>query len=114
MTLKEWGELPDEVPGELVDGVLEEDEVTTEAHDALAGFLYAFFFNWVFPKGGIAFMEPRKYAVSRSRGRKPDVSVFLPGRQGLTGSARVTTIPPDIAIEVITPTPRDVTVQAPG
>ena len=26
MTLKEWNELPDDVPGELVDGVLEEDE----------------------------------------------------------------------------------------
>lgn len=107
MTLKEWGELPDEVSGELVDGVLEEEELTTEIHDGIAGLLFGAFLNWVRPRGGFAFIFERKYSVSRSRGRKPDVSVFLPGRKGLTGTARVTPVAPDIAIEVITATPRD-------
>jgi Uma2 family endonuclease len=107
MSLKEWGDLPDDVPGELVDGVLEEEEVTTEIHDLIAHYLSNLFWNWVYPKGGVVFIFERKYAVSPRRGRKPDVSVFLPGRKGLTGSARVTPVAPDIAIEVITPTPRD-------
>lgn len=107
LTLKEWGDLPDAVSGELVDGVLEGEEVTTEVHDAIAGFLHVFFWQWVRPRGGFAFIFERKYAVAPRRGRKPDVSVFLPGRVGLTGTNRVTSVPPDIAIEVITATPRD-------
>jgi Uma2 family endonuclease len=107
MTLKEWGELPEEVCAELVSGVLVDDEVTTEVHDALAAFLVSLFGARVFPRGGVVFHE-RKYGVARARGRKPDVSVFLPGTRGRTGSAKVTMAPPDIAIEIVTPTPRDI------
>ncbi len=107
MTLREWGELPDDVAGEWVDGVLEEEELTTEVHDGIAGLLFAVLFGYFRPRGGFVFLPDRKYAVSRGRGRKPDVSVFFPGRKGLTGRARLTPVPPDIAVEVITPTPRD-------
>jgi Uma2 family endonuclease len=107
MTLKQWGELPDDVYAELVDGVLVEDEMTTEVHDAILTFLNGLFRSWVRPRGGFVFFE-RKYGVARNTGRKPDVSVFLPGTKGLTGTARVTMAPADIAIEVITPTPRDI------
>jgi Uma2 family endonuclease len=106
MTLKEWGELPEDADVELVDGVLVDDEVTTETHDLIASYVAAVFWDFVKARGGVAIVE-RKYGVGRYTGRKPDVSVFLPGTKGLTGSARVTMAPPDIAVEVITPTPRD-------
>lgn len=106
MTIKEWGNLPDEVHGELVDGVLEEEEVTTRFHDALGGYLFAFFWAWVRPRGGAVFVPDAKYGVSARRGRKPDVSVFFRAKD-VKGAERVTLVPPDIAIEVITPTPRD-------
>jgi Uma2 family endonuclease len=106
MTLHEWGELPEDVYAELVDGVLVDDEVTTLQHDRIATFLTVCFSNFVLRRGGLALME-RKYGVSRVTGRKPDVSVFLPGRKGLRDEDRVTMAPPDIAIEVVTPTPRD-------
>jgi Uma2 family endonuclease len=107
MTLKEWGELPDDVYAELVDGVLVDDEMTTLAHDVLAMYLAAFFERWVDPRGGIVVCE-RKFGVSRTTGRKPDVSVFLANTKALSASARVTMSPPDIAIEVVTSTPRDI------
>jgi Uma2 family endonuclease len=107
MTLKEWGELPDDVYAELVDGVLVDDEMTTEQHDGLMSYLGFFFSKWVLPAGGKVFFE-RKFGVSRTRGRKPDVSAFLPGTAGVTGSARVTMAPADIAIEIVTATPRDI------
>jgi Uma2 family endonuclease len=107
ITLKEWGELPEEVCAELVDGVLVEDEMTTGAHDVLMSYLAHFFSSWVLPHGGRVLFE-RKFGISRNRGRKPDVSVFLPGTRGFVLSERVTTAPPDIAIEIITPTPRDI------
>jgi hypothetical protein len=77
MTLREWGDLPDDVYAELVDGVLVEDEMTTEIHDGLVTLL-AIFFGWAQRQGGFIFVE-RKYGVARSTGRKPDVSIFLPG-----------------------------------
>jgi Uma2 family endonuclease len=108
MTLKEWGDLPDDVYAELVDGVLVEDEMTTEVHDGLMMYLGAFFFGWVQPRGGFVYPSERKYGVARYTGRKPDVSVFFAGTKGITGSARVTMAPADIAIEIVTPTPRDI------
>ena len=106
MTLREWGELPDDVSAELVDGVLVDDEVTTETHDVIANYLGTFFGSAFWTRGGAVFVE-RKFGVARYTGRKPDLAVFLPGPKRLTASARVTMTPPDIAIEVITPTPRD-------
>jgi Uma2 family endonuclease len=47
-----------------------------------------------------------KFAVAPHRGRKPDLTVYLQGsafppRRGLIR------VPPDIAVEIVSPTPRD-------
>ncbi|EYF03808.1 Uma2 family endonuclease [Chondromyces apiculatus] len=61
---------------------------------------------WVRPRGGFVAGSELKYLLRRGSGRKPDVSVILPGqppppRRGAVRRA------PDVAIEVVSPTPRD-------
>ena len=107
MTIKEWADLPADVRGELVDGHLTEEEMPTRAHERVVTWLLVFFSRWLDSRGGEVTGSEMKYAVSARKGRKPDVTVFLPGRPPLSGSERVTTVPSDIAVEVITPTPRD-------
>lgn len=107
MTLEEWAALGEGVEGELVDGRLVEEEVADFVHDlCVAWFIYVLK-GWLNALGGgLVAASDVKYAVQPGRGRKPDVSVYLPGgrkpqRRGAVG------VPPDIAVEVISPTPED-------
>lgn len=104
LTLDEWGRLPEDQPGELVDGRLEEEEMPDWVHDEVVMWLAEALRPWVRSRhgrvGGAA-----KLAVAPDRGRMPDVTVYLrakPPRRGLIH------IPPDIVVEVVSPTPRDV------
>lgn len=106
MTLEEWAALPGDVPGEWVDGRVEEEEMASFAHALCVGWLVMVLGTWLGDRGFI-FPSDSKYAVAEDRGRKPDVSVFLPGRPLPAGRASVSHRPPSIAIEVVTPTPRD-------
>lgn len=106
MTLKEWADLPDDVPGELVDGVLVEEEMPDLPHEMVVYFLLRLF-GWVDDRGGIVIPSEYKYGVAPKRGRKPDLSVYLPGTPTPRARDRFGTSPPDIAVEVITPRPRD-------
>jgi len=106
LTLAEWYEMPEDEPGELVDGRLEEEEVLDFVHEFLVALLAQLFTNWVVPRGGAVGGSDAKLAVSKSSGRKPDLSVYLPGsplppRRGLVRVA------PDVAVEIISPKPRD-------
>ena len=47
-----------------------------------------------------------KFAVGPERGRKPDLTVFLPGSQ-LPPRRGLIRNPPDVAVEVVSPSPRD-------
>ncbi len=62
---------------------------------------------WASPRGGLVFGSEAKFAISANRGRKPDLGMYLPGHPPLPrhGAVRV---PPDVAVEIVTPTPRDV------
>ena len=60
--------MPGDVSGESVDGLLVEEEVTTEAHDNIAMYLGAWLLGWLRPRVFVFLLE-RKYAVSRVRGR---------------------------------------------
>lgn len=96
--------LGEDEPGELVDGRLEEEEVPDAVHELAVTWLAALFRAWL---GSVGFVlgSESKFALDRT-GRKPDLSVYFPGRKAppRRGALRD---PPDIVIEVVTPTPRD-------
>jgi Uma2 family endonuclease len=79
LSLEEWFELPEDEPGELVDGHLEEEEVPDYLHELLVAHLAALLGNWLFPQRGLVAGSEAKFAVGSRRGRKPDLSVYLPG-----------------------------------
>ena len=106
LTLAEWYSLPEDQPGELVDGRLEEEEVPDFVHEFLVALLAQVFTNWVVPIGGVVGGSEAKLAVGEKRGRKPDLTLYLPGsamppRRGLIR------VPPHLAVEIISPRPRD-------
>lgn len=106
MTVSEWGALPEDEPGELCDGLLEDEEVADLTHETAVLWLGALLRVWIVHLGGFAFGSEVKFALSKLRGRKPDLSVFFPGRPSLPRRGPVT-IPPDIAIEIVSPSPAD-------
>ena len=107
MSIDEWDALPEDEPGELVDGYLQEEEMPGLLHEIVVAWLLRVLGVWVAPRGGLVFGSEAKLAISASRGRKPDLGMYLPGHPPLPrhGAVRV---PPDVAIEIVTPTPRDV------
>ena len=106
MSIEAWEQMDEDEPGELVDGRLEEEEVSDNPHEVLVSALLYFLATWARPRRGVVLASEAKYALSKRRGRKPDVSVYfatdpkLPRR----GANRR---PPDIMVEVLTPRPRD-------
>ena len=106
LSLDEWFGLPEDEPGELVEGRLEEEEVPDYLHELLVALLISTLNHWISPRGGLVAGSDAKFAVSPRRGRKPDLTVYLPGgrRPPARGLIRV---PPDIAVEIVSPTPRD-------
>jgi Uma2 family endonuclease len=102
-----WAALPEDEPGELVDGVLVEEEVADWSHETVVGWLLALLRDWVVPRGGFVGGSELKYRLRSGSGRKPDVSMILPGqkpppRRGVMRRA------PDVMIEVVSPSPRDI------
>jgi Uma2 family endonuclease len=107
MSLDDWASLPEDEPGELVDGRLVEEEVADNDHEGVVGWLVFTLWGWAVPRGGFVLPADSKLALRVGLGRKPDVSVYLPGgavppRRG-PGRA-----PPDIIVEVISSTACDV------
>lgn len=107
MSLREWSRLDEDVSGELVDGVVVEEEMPTVLHELVVGWLIATVRAWLTGRGGLVGGSEFKLAVSERRGRKPDVVVYLPGRPRPALRASLVDIPPTIVVEVVTPTPRD-------
>ncbi|MFL6200134.1 MAG: Uma2 family endonuclease [Thermoanaerobaculia bacterium] len=106
LSLDEWFALPEDEPGELVDGHLEEEEVPDYLHELLVALLIRLLGNWIFPQGGLVAGSEAKFAVGAGRGRKPDLTVYLPERRRPPARGLIR-VPPDIAIEIVSPTPRD-------
>lgn len=107
MSLDEWADLDDDVAGELVDGVLEEEEMPTHLHELVVTWLLVVLHQWARPRGGRVTGSETKIAVGARRGRKPDVSVYLRGRKPALDDSLVT-VAPHLVVEVTSPRARDV------
>jgi Uma2 family endonuclease len=106
MSLAEWANMPEDEPGELVDGLLVEDEVSDFPHEITVSWLFIAIGLWARDHQARVLGSEAKFAVASNRGRKPDISVFLTRGQKLPHRGPGT-IPPDVMIEVVSPTPRD-------
>lgn len=104
LSMREWAE-DDSEPGEYVDGRRTDEEVPTVLHESIVLWLGAFFHAWLKGEGWVLGSET-KLAVSPTRGRKPDLSVFLRGA-ALSRRSSLLEVPPFIAVEVLSPSPRD-------
>ena len=75
-------------------------------HELLTMWLGRMLGNWGEELGVVVGGSDAKFAISASGGRKPDLSVYFAGRR--PAARGVVRLPPDIAVEVISPSPRDV------
>ena len=101
MTLEAWARLPEDDPGELVDGRLVEEEMATIIHDALVATLIMVLRAWLGAGRGLVGGSNAKFSVAKARGRKPDLYVYLPGSKLPSAHASVVDLPPDIMVEVV-------------
>jgi Uma2 family endonuclease len=106
MSLEQWVALPEDDPGELVDGFRVEEEAPDNVHELVIAWLIRVLGNWGASRGAVVLGSGAKFAVEHERGRMPDLSVFLSGtpRPPRLGVNRK---PPTIAVEVVSSTPRD-------
>ena len=106
LSLAEWFALAEDEQGELVDGHLVEEEVPNYVHEILVILLGSLLRGWFVPRGGFVGGSDAKLAVGPKQGRRPDLTVYLAGTP-LPPASGVIAQPPDIAIEIVSPTPRD-------
>lgn len=107
LTLEAWGDLPEDEPGELVDGRLEEEELPTRVHEAVVIWLIYELEGWARRHGASVFGSELKVVVAPRRGRKPDINVFFAGARRSPGRASLQRHPPNIVVEVVSPRPSD-------
>jgi Uma2 family endonuclease len=106
MTFEEWAAMDEDEPGELVDGRLEEEEVPDLIHELVVTWLTHVLRSWLGRKGFV-FGSDGKYAVRSDRGRKPDVAVYLHPETKRPQARGIVRVPPDVVVEVVSPSPRD-------
>ena len=106
MTVEQWGDLDEEIEGELVDGILEEEEMATFLHEIVVMWLAQALRSWVRRRHGYVAGSKAKIAVGPRRGRKSDLSVYLRGKVPALADTLVRT-PPHIVVEVASARPRD-------
>jgi Uma2 family endonuclease len=107
MSLAEWADLDEDVEGELVDGVLEEEEMPTYWHETIVVRLIVALHQWALRHGANVAGSETKIAVGPRRGRKPDITVHRAPRLPSAGEALVRATP-HIVVEVTSPRPRDI------
>jgi Uma2 family endonuclease len=106
MTLEEWAQRDEDDTGELVDGVLVEEEVPSTIHELVIAWLVTTLTVWGRPRKALVLGSGLRMAVSRKRGRIPDMAVYLAGGRRPQPRGLID-VPPSIMVEIVTPTPRD-------
>jgi len=106
MSVDEWFALPEDEPGELIDGRLVEEEVPDPAHELIVTWVTSLLRLWLRGRAGFVFGSGAKLKLGEHRGRMPDASAYLPGGSKPPARGPIP-VPPDIAIEVVSSTPRD-------
>src|SRR5262245_53433442 len=106
MTLVAWAQLPEDEPGELLDGRLVEEEMPDAIHEVVVTWLTFTLRVWLAGRAAVVLGSDVRLAVSARRGRKADAVVYLPGSKKPPARGLVKT-PPDIAIEVVSASPGD-------
>jgi Uma2 family endonuclease len=104
MSIEQWEAMDEDEPGELVDGLLVEEEVPDNLHEAIVSILIRLLWGWLLPRKGLVLASEAKFVLNERRGRKPDISVFVDPQPRRRGANRV---PPDIMVEVVSRRPRD-------
>ena len=107
LTLEEWATLDEDEGGELVDGLLEEEEMPTFLHEFVVQWLLFALQTWAKPRGACAFGSEAKFAVGARRGRKADISLYRRRADLPEARASIAKKPPAIVVEVLSPRPRD-------
>jgi Uma2 family endonuclease len=105
LTLEDWAALPEDEEGELVDGVLVEEEMPSFVHEVAVAWLISFFRAWASPRRGFVTGSGLKLRVASRRGRMADVVVYF--RRGKVQARGLVTVPPDVAVEIVSPDPKD-------
>jgi Uma2 family endonuclease len=105
MTVEAWLELAEDEPGELVGGHRVEEEQPDATHEVVVAWLLWVFKSWLGPRG-LVLGSDLEILVSEKTGRKPDLVVYLEGTE-LPPRTGPVTKPPDLLVEVVSPSPRD-------
>jgi Uma2 family endonuclease len=105
LTFEEWAAMDEDEPGELVDGYLEEEELPNVIHEVVLTWFAMVFRTWLGRRGWVI-GSGAKFAVRPNRGRKPDLTVYLGGERKPPANG-IVRVPPDIAVEVVSPSARD-------
>jgi Uma2 family endonuclease len=106
LSLAEWFASDEDERGELVGGHLVEEEEPNYAHEILVILLGSLLRGWFVPRGGFVGGSDAKLAVGPKQGRRPDLTVYFAGTP-LPPPTGIIARPPDIAVEIVSPTPRD-------
>ena len=64
MSVEEWTALPEDEPGELVDGLLREEEAADSPHELIVSALLYILLTWARPRGGRVLASETNQAVS--------------------------------------------------
>ncbi|HEX3771643.1 MAG TPA: Uma2 family endonuclease [Polyangiaceae bacterium] len=104
-TLEAWAALDEDDSRELVDGRLEDDEVPSAVHETVVRWLLVMLDAYLRPRGGFVFGSGMKLAVRARSGRVPDVVAYGPGKR--PEARGLVKVPPDVVVEVVSPSPRD-------
>lgn len=105
MTLEDWAALPEDEGGELVDGLLTEEEVPDLIHETVARWLLFLLHRHFAARGGLAVGSGLKLGIAPGRGRLGDVVAYSAERR--PPARGVVRVPPDVLVEVVSPSPTD-------